>query len=75
MKPFTHSSILLEVSERELELIMTAALTTKLKWIEEAGNTLRDEDFQGVYDLRMSIAEDYDQLYKSVKRIMEELPF
>lgn len=75
MKQFTHTNVLIEVSLRELELIMQGLLTAGNRWMELANNTLKDDIYDVTYNARKSIAEDYYKLYEEAKEIWQNIPF
>lgn len=73
MKYFTSKKLIIEVSERELELIERAAGYAADVWFKRAQDSLNED--RETYNLRMSIYDDYCNLQKSVAELNNQLPF
>lgn len=73
MKSLVNKSILLEVSQRELEQIAFACETTKRYWYERAESTLEAD--QVMKFLRMELGDEYEKIEMEAKEILNNLPF
>lgn len=73
MKHVMNKSILLEVSQRELEMISTALSITSSYWQDRADNTLSADEFMKA--LRQELSDRYDEMANEADEILSNLPF
>ena len=73
MKQFVSQNIILEVSQRELEMIKVAALYAYVHFNDEAINCIaRAEGAKRGYEV---LANEYKELHRNAKELLESLPF
>lgn len=73
MKSLVNKSVLLEVSQRELEQIAFACEYTKQYWYERAESTLESDETMKF--LRRELGDEYEMIGLQAREILNNLPF